>query len=210
MIFFDFDGTVVNLWPRYHQVFLAASEISGISQRDYMKAKRVLVSDSEVARYFGETLPEGYFAKKRILLEAEDYLQLDTPLVSPAKLNAMFSKFECRFLTNRRRTAAFLAELENLGFGQLSDRAIILDPDRGISKKEFLARNFSQSPHIVIGDSESEWETASLENIRAILVRTGLRQPEDFHLTKQHMVMPSASAFIASYLNDHNAENLLQ
>lgn len=199
MIFFDFDGTVVNLWPRYYQVFLAASEISGISQRDYMKAKRVLVSDSEVARYFGRMLPEGYFEKKRILLESEDYLRLDKLLVSPAKLNAMFSKFECRFLTSRRRAAAFLAEMEHLGLGHLSDQAIVLDPDCG-SKKGFLARNFSRFSHIVIGDSKAEWETAALENICAVLVRTGLRQPEDFHLTKQHMVLPSVSAFITFYM----------
>ena len=82
MIFFDFDGTIADLWPRYYQVFLAASGISGVSQWDYVEAKRSLVSDGEVARHFEKTLPEGYFQKKRMLLEAETYLRLDTLLVS--------------------------------------------------------------------------------------------------------------------------------
>lgn len=200
MIFFDFDGTVIDLWPRYYQVFLKASEISGISQRDYVRAKRAMISDSEVAQYFGGILPEGYFAKKRTFLESEEYLQLDTLLVSPAKLDAIFSRFECRFLTSRRRIGTFLAELENLCLGHLSDLAIVLDPDCGISKKEFLAQNFPRASHIVVGDSEAEWETAALENVCVVLVRTGLRRPEDFFLTKRHTVMPSASAFIETYL----------
>lgn len=200
MIFFDFDGTIVDLWPRYYQVFLAASGISGVSQREYVGAKRSLVSDGEVARYFGKTLPEGYFQKKRTLLEAETYLRLDTPLVSAEELNAFFLKFECRLLTSRRRADAFLAELDNLGLGCLSDRAVILDPDRGVSKKAFLAQDFSRSSHIVVGDSKAEWETAALENVRAVLVRTGLRRPEDFPLTRRHMTAPSVSAFITAYM----------
>lgn len=200
MIFFDFDGTVVDLWPRYHQVFLAASGFSDISLQDYMKAKRVLVSDREVARHFGKALPKGYFAKKRILLEEEDYLRLDTLLISPTELNAFFSRQECRFLTVRRHAKAFLTELDDLGIESLSDRAIVLNPDRGISKKEYLMRNVPRTPHIVVGDSAVEWETAALDNIHVVLVRTGLRRPEDFPLTERHTVMLSASEFIASYL----------
>lgn len=200
MIYFDFDGTVVDLWPRYYRVFLAASGLTGISQRGYVKAKRALVSDSAVARHFGGTLPEGYFEKKRGLLESEDYLQLDTLLVPPAELDAFFSRFECRFLTSRRRNGAFLVELEGLGLGRLSGWTIVLDPDRGISKKEYLAQSAPRSPHIVVGDSEAEWEAAALENVRAVLVRTGLRRPEDFLLTERHKVVQSASAFITTYM----------
>lgn len=200
MIFLDLDGTVVDIWTRYYQVFLAASELTGISQRDYVKAKQALVSDDKVARYFGGELPSWYFSKKRTLLESEDYLRLDTLLVAVEALDAIFSKFECRILTSRRQASACLAELDSLGLGHLSDRTIVLNPDLGISKKAFLAQNFCQASHIVVGDSESEWETAALENIDAVLVRTGLRRPEDFPLSKRHMVLPSASAFIAAYM----------
>lgn len=200
MIFFDFDGTVVDLWPRYHQVFLVASGLSGISRQDYMEAKRTLVSDCKVARHFGGTLPEGYSERKRMLLETEDYLRLDTLLVSPAKLTAAFSSRDCRFLTSRRRSEAFFAELDGLGIGHLSDQAIVLNPDQGFSKKEYLAQYAPQVRHIVVGDSKAEWETAALDNIRVVLVRTGLRRPEDFSLTKRHTVVPSASAFISSYI----------
>lgn len=200
MIFFDFDGTIVNVWPRYYQVFLAASEFTGISQRDYVKAKRALISDREVAHYLGRNLPTWYFLKKRALLESEDYLQLDTLFVSKIELSAMFSKFECRFLTKRRRADAFFTELKNLGLYHLSDQAIVLDPTQKVSKKEFLMKNFPYSNHIVIGDSEAEWETATLENVHAVLVQTGLRQPKDFPLSMRHTVVPSVSVFIRFYM----------
>lgn len=200
MIFFDFDGTVVDLWPRYHQVFLAASGLSDISQQDYMEAKRALVSDHKVAQYFGGALPERYFIKKRILLEAEDYLRLDALLVSPAELNAVFLSEECRFLTCRRRPNAFLEEMDGLGLGHLSDQVIVLNPDQGISKKEYLTQNAARAHHIVVGDSKAEWEAAS-NNVRVVLVRTGLRRPEDFLLTERHTVVPSVSTFISDYLS---------
>lgn len=196
MIFFDFDGTIVNVWSRYYQVFLAASEFTGISQRDYVKAKRTLISDREVAHHLGRSLPAWYFLKKRALLESEDYLRLDTLFVSEIELNAMFSKFECRFLTERRQVNAFFTELKNLGLSHLSDQAIVLDPAQKVSKKEFLMQNFPHSNHIVIGDSAAEWETAALENVHAVLVQTGLRQPEDFPLSTRHTVVPSVSVFI--------------
>lgn len=200
MIFFDFDGTVVNVWPRYYQVFLAASGFTEISQRDYVKAKRTLLSDQKVAQYFGKELPVQYFSMKRVLLEHEKYLCLDTLLASLTELNDIFSNVECRFLTKRRLASAFFAELRGLGLGHLSNKAIVLNPDEGMSKKTYLMQNFSQFEHIVIGDSESEWEAATLKNVHAVLVRTGLRRPEDFPLLERHTVVPSVSAFITSYM----------
>lgn len=200
MIFFDFDGTVVNVWPRYYRVFLAASELTGISQYDYIEAKRALISDEKVARHFGKDIPSQYFARKRALLECDGYLRLDTLLVSATELNAFFSRFECRLLTQRRRFQAFFEELKDLGLGCLSNQAIVLNPDQGISKKMFLKKNFPQSNHIVVGDSESEWEAAALRNIHTVLVETGLRRPGDFPLSTRHTVVPSISAFIMSYI----------
>lgn len=200
MIFFDFDGTVVNVWSRYYQVFLAAAGATGISQNDYIRAKQMLISDENVAHYLGINLPAWYFSKKRDLLEADVYLQLDTLLAPIDELNTIFSRFECRFLTTRRRPNKFFMELKNLGLDHLSSRAIVLSPDRGISKKEFLMRNFPQSSHIVVGDSKSEWETAFLNNVHVVLVRTGLCRPEDFLLSEHHTIVASISEFIMSYL----------
>jgi len=199
MIFFDFDGTVVDLWPRYYQVFLAASGLSGVSLPDYREAKRALVSDRAVARRFGTELPEAYFRRKRALLESEDLLCLDRLLAAPEELEAFFSQASCRILTSRRRAGAFFKELEFLGLGGLAGRSIVLDPGRGVSKKAFLAREFPRGSHLIVGDSEAEREAAGLENVRAVLVQTGLRRPEDFPPARRCTILPSIREFLAIY-----------
>lgn len=199
MIFFDFDGTIVNVWPRYYQVFLAASGISGVSLSQYRAAKRTAVSDLETARLLGVELPDGYFTEKRALLEDASYLRLDRLLLSPEELETFFNQFSCRILTCRRRPQAFLREMDELGLSALSDRAIVLDPDAGGGKKDFLERSFHQGLHTVVGDSEAEWEAASQENVRTVLVRTGLRSPEDFPPAERRTIVPSIREFMAVY-----------
>ena len=74
MIFFDFDGTVVDIWNRYYRVFLTASKLSGFTQASYMEAKRSLVLDERVAHFFGGELPSDYFSTKRAILEDRAFL----------------------------------------------------------------------------------------------------------------------------------------
>lgn len=200
MIFFDFDGTIAHVWPRYHQAFLTASGITGVPLSDYREVKQTLVSDREVARHFGIELSEEYFLRKRNLLESEELLRLDTLLIAPEELEIFFFKYECRILTSRRRADAFLNEMETLGLGGIAGQAIILDSDCGVSKKDFLEQNFSIGAHIVVGDSEAEWEAARLENVCAVLVQTGSRMPESFSPTKRCRILPSIQEFIAIYM----------
>lgn len=199
MIFFDFDGTVADIWLRYHRVFLTASAFSSISLSDYRDAKQTLVSDQAVAQRFGAELPEAYSQRKRALLEELEFLRLDTLLVSPKELTSFFSKNDSRFLTKRRRAEAFFEELETLGLGELVKQSVVLDPDRKISKKLFLERNFPHGSHIIVGDSKEEWEAAKLKNVYTVLVRTGLRKPEDFPLMERCTVMPSIREFMKIY-----------
>ncbi len=206
MIFFDFDGTIVDVWFRYYQVFLSAARITGVSLADYKEAKQTLLSDREVARHFGLALPDTYSTVKQKLLETERFLCLDSILLPPEKLIAFFSQHDCRLLTSRRRPNAFLSELKALGLGQLSDRAFILDPNSDINKRGFLAQYFSQGFHVIVGDSEAEWEAATLKNMHAILVRTGLRKPEDFLPANRCTIMSSVEEFIATYMEKDESQ----
>lgn len=197
MIFFDFDGTIVDVWPRYHQVFLTASKIFGIPFSLYRDTKQALISDRSVANHLGIKLPSEYFEQKRSLLEAEEFLRLDTLLLPSEELLSFFSQYDCRILTNRRRITAFEKEMENLGLRDLTEKAIILNPESKIRKKRFIEENFPQGFHIIVGDSEAEWEAADLKNVYAILVQTGLRRPENFPTGERCVIMPSIRCFIS-------------
>ena len=61
MIYFDFDGTIVDVWQRYYQVFLAAGGVSGLGSKEYIAAKRRLGKDDLVAAALGVLLPSTYY-----------------------------------------------------------------------------------------------------------------------------------------------------
>lgn len=198
MIFLDFDGTIVDLWPRYHRAFCIAAGTDSVRLEDYRRTKRRFPADRDLAEALHIALPADYFSRKRQLLESEPLLKLDTLLLSATALTDFFALRDCRILTGRRQKALFLEELARLGLAQLTEYAIVLDPDV-TSKKEYIRTHFPAVPHIVVGDSKAEWETGELENVRVALVRTGLRRPEDFPLTEKHFVVDTLSQFLASY-----------
>ena len=63
MIIFDFDGTLVDLWPRYCAVFNDILK-SSVSLNKYKLAKQSLKNDRLVAESFGIVLPKDYYEKK--------------------------------------------------------------------------------------------------------------------------------------------------
>ena len=52
MIYIDFDGTIVDIWARYHRVFMEASGNFDIPLEEYIQVKKKEPSDVRVAEYF--------------------------------------------------------------------------------------------------------------------------------------------------------------
>ena len=74
MRFIDLDGTLLDLWPRYHKVFCTLLDVRNISLEQYRKRKQKYGKDEIVARSFGCELPENFFLRKAQLLESKEYL----------------------------------------------------------------------------------------------------------------------------------------
>ncbi len=198
MVFLDFDGTIVNLWPRYYRAFCMASGAAGVTQAQYLAAKRRFPADGKLAEHLQVPLPDDYFSRKRGLLESRQLLQHDTLLLPREELISFFGRYDCRILTSRRREPLFREELARLGLEGLAAQAIVLDPDK-MGKKEYLQARFPAGCHVLVGDSEAEWEAGALENVRVALVRSGLRRPEDFPLTGRHLVFHTIAGFLTGY-----------
>ena len=74
MIYFDFDGTIVDVWQRYYQVFLAAGGVSGLGSKEYIAAKRRLGKDDLVAAALGVLLSlHSRSFLQRITMRSGDY-----------------------------------------------------------------------------------------------------------------------------------------
>lgn len=177
MIYIDFDGTLVDLWSRYYEVFCHLSDADGLSLEDYRYVKRRYKKDENVAKVLGCSLKQDYFALKRQLLEEMDYLMLDK-LYMPAEYLNNFPKEKCMILTKRRNKENFEKQLELLGIDL--PYSVISSDD---SKIEWIRTNNVVPSGVIIGDSLMDLEVGKL-NITPYMVETGLNTKEDFAESK--------------------------
>ena len=178
MLYFDFDGTLADVWQRYYHVFRDASRIPGIAFEEYVRIKKEFPRDADVAGHFGGALPEDYWEKKRSMLEDPAYLAYDRLFVPVEQICAFFREHNCRILTNRRRADAFYGQIKALGLEPLLDRCIVLNPDDKKSKKQYLQEIHPDEQFVLVGDAEAEVQVAAIELAEVSIVRTGLRIPE--------------------------------
>lgn len=191
MMLIDFDGTIVDLWPRYHAVFCTLTN-AHIDLQTYKKAKQVYKRDEDVARYLGLELPADYFPRKAVLLEELEYLALDQLLVPRDKLLRFMEQRDARILTARRKPEHFLWELDHLGLSELCAEAICVNGP----KANWVERNVL-GKGIIIGDDVRDLRVITVSKLEAIMVQTGLCTDEDFRRSGlPHVLVRSLEEFI--------------
>lgn len=174
MIYLDFDGTLVDLWPRYFAVFSDLLDLKDLSLDEYKKCKLKYKRDSYVAKCFGKTLSETYFEKKRVLLESREYLMLDSLFISASTLNN-FPKDEIMILTKRRDRSAFCWQLDQL---DIDIPFCVLDDER--TKVNWIKQFKSQERGIIIGDTIADLECGINDFVYPYMVGTGLGSKAEF------------------------------
>ena len=199
MVYFDFDGTLADVWLRFYRIFTDASGIDGIAFEDYVRTKKQYPRDGELATQFGAVLPEDYWSKKRLMLEDPAYLTLDRLLVPAEEICDFFHKFDCRILTNRRNSHAFRAQLTELGLETLIDKSIVLNPDEKVTKAQYLQQAHPDEQVVLVGDAEAESQAAQNGAVKVFLVRTGLRAPEEMPFADQCEMIDHVSDFMKAF-----------
>ena len=174
----DFDGTIVDLWPRYHAVFCTLSN-ADINISSYKQLKQKLKKDEELFKYLNLKIPQDYFAMKSKLLEDKDFLKYDKLIVKKENLIEFTNKNNVKILTARRYPDNFMWELDYLGLSSLRNCSICVnEPKKDWAK----ANNFSNG--IIIGDDVRDLEVALNPGVFAIMVLSGLGTDDDFSKTK--------------------------
>lgn len=199
MIYIDFDGTIVDVWERYHRVFMEASGIFDIPLAEYIQVKKKEQSDVRVAEYFSSKLPSRYWKKKRELLESPEYLRMDTLLLSAEELLSFFSSHSCRILTARRNPRNLYKQLDWLGLSELKSKSIILDPDGAIQKQDYILQYSGGKDNWMIGDSRAEAAAAEIPGTQVALVKTGLQLAESLNTSGSCEIVDSLSEFIKQH-----------
>lgn len=172
MRFIDLDGTLVDLWPRYYQVFCTLLHAGNVTLEQYKKSKQQYIKDEKVAKSLGYKLPKGYFFEKAQLLEEKKYLALDHLLMTKEEIKNIFGNKKTILLTKRR----FPEHLE----WQLNQWGLHI-PTVTVSdtKLQWLQEHCSEKS-IIVGDSLMDLEAGKLDIIFPLMVGYGLGTKAQF------------------------------
>ena len=176
MRFIDFDGTLVDLWPRYYHVFCSLLNIEWVKIDEYKRAKQKLGKDELVAQYFGKQLGKTYFEEKSIALEEKEFLKYDHLFWKKSEFKEVFEVPQTYILTKRKNPENFIWELEMLG---VDARAEIVKGSE--SKLQWLQEKNYTSHITVAGDSIMDLETGQMQNAEIVMVGYGLGTREQFY-----------------------------
>ena len=58
MIYVDFDGTIVDVWKRYYQIFVTLTNSACLGFHEYVRAKRKMKNDGQIEKHFSLQLQE--------------------------------------------------------------------------------------------------------------------------------------------------------
>lgn len=174
MMLIDFDGTIVDLWPRYHTVFCDLTKCD-ISLNQYRALKQRFKKDEYLANLLKLQLPIDYFSRKAVCLEDRSHLRQDMLLLPREELLSFVEQNKSVILSRRRNTENFKWELEYLGLQDLQGKAVCVDE----SKLEWAIENI-EGEATIIGDDVQDLQVAMLPSVNAIMVLSGLGTQEDF------------------------------
>lgn len=177
MIYLDFDGTLVDIWPRFYRVFCDINGCDSVEFEKYKKYKLEYVKDSIVAKKLGIDLTPKYFELKKKYLEDEAYLVYDKPFLEADTVNQVFES-RAVILTKRRNKLNFERELKRFNINL--PYAVITG---AISKKEWISQHNLGENDIVIGDSIEDLSAGELHNVKPVMLLSGLGSKTAFDAT---------------------------
>lgn len=175
-VFLDFDGTVVNVFRRYHALL---TDFWGdcVSLDDYTRLKRQQPDDRQLLQtllQFSDDEFSRYLRFKRSKMETHDYLMKDELNIDPSLLKDFFDQFHISVLSVRRSARSAHDQYAYLDMEFLIETADILPPAGSTTKRSWVQRHHS-GPFVMIGDSEVDMAAGSLADGKGIFVENGLR-----------------------------------
>jgi len=183
IVFLDFDGTLVDVMPRFHAIFseyLLAKGFSPPNLSEYRRLKRLHNYDPEIFKALNVDVAwEDYREWKVNRVESTSYLYLDRLIGEPHYVVERLRDcgYSVVLLSARRIRENLLAELEWLKISDLFDDVLVTEEYEIDSKARKLAK-IAKNGDIIVGDSETELTAAKELGIRHFGVTTGLRSAD--------------------------------
>lgn len=183
-IFFDLDGTLIDIQKRHYKVYEEIVENLGgvlLTQRMYWKLKRnkstikKILRRSRIRNEKQILLFQKLFKNK---IERIENLKLDILLKDVVLLlTVLQKKYDLYLLTLRRSKKNTLTQIEKLGIKKFFKEIIIRQPKQLDCqyKKSLLEKLQWEKYDIIVGDSEADILTANELGLISVAVLSGIR-----------------------------------
>lgn len=189
-IFFDLDGTIIDVWHRYYSIMSSFFENeTGLpfpSLADYKRLKLSLTDDTSIVhRIYGKLVAnqqdtmQRYKHYKSNRLESMDLLDLDTMIEDfPSFAANVKGKYHLALITIRNQNEHVYLQLKRLRIYDLFDHIYVVTPLKGGNPKQRALMNIARRNDVIIGDSEIDIECGNRLGMSTFHVSTGLRSYE--------------------------------
>lgn len=182
--YIDFDGTIVNVFPRFYRIFKEYLSVKYDVQLEYNsfceKKRRGMYEHVYAKEVFGINVNvEEYVKFKRNRLEDQEYLKEDIIIGNPksAYLSLKKAGFFVQLLSQRRNSENLKWELEYLNLVECFDSIAVVYPIPDNAKLKYL-RKIVTSEDVIIGDSTIDMDCAVVLDIEGWFVKSGLHSDE--------------------------------
>jgi phosphoglycolate phosphatase len=188
MLFFDFDGTIIDISQKYFCVYSDFVRMHGgtaLTQRLYWELKRSETSDKEIldASHLPDLDPDLLRRHIRNNIELEQFLQNDQLFDDAAAiLDRLSSSYKCYLISMRRNRPMLQKQLRWLNIERFFTAVLtpIISVEEGgeamlSSKAAALERLGITSPSLIVGDSGLDIMTGKKLRIATCAVTTGIR-----------------------------------
>lgn len=205
-IFFDLDGTLLEISKKYYQTHIMASgiiDLKPLSFNKYWKAKRTKLPENEILGLKIESEFFRSYEKRRIdLLEDKSLLDLDTPV--PMLLNTLGSlkkRHRLYLVTLRRKKKNLLNQLRKLKIMDSFEKILTATPGSNLAlSKVNLIRKIKYSPEdLIIGDTEADISAGRELSIRTVAVFSGIRSKSFLRSCKPDFLVSNIKDYFTQY-----------
>lgn len=189
IIFFDLDGTLIDISKRFYKVYsdiMDEFEKSKLSYSEYIKLRREHVSTREILKKTTnvENFYETFIKRRNNILESPEYLRMDILYPDSYRtLERLYRKDNVLILvTLRMNKNSTIQQLRNLDIHRFFEEILIGDMFGGWEGKYNLIKKFEDTFEkknmMIVGDTEIDIKAGKKMNIKTCFKKGGMRKSE--------------------------------
>lgn len=211
-IFFDLDGTILDISERYYRIYshlLSENGYDIVPKEIYWNAKRKRIPEKEILGYTNATkIIKQYLVKRKKLIENIDYLAYDCLQDSFRNVISYLlkKKHNAVLVTLRKSRANLMSQLKQLGIDEFFDDVLCSKLDEfprwkikfNLMKK--YLKNAPESFNVFVSDTENDIKAGIELGFTTISVCNGIRNSEILEAVNSDYLCKSVSELVNLYI----------